>query len=70
MNEVTQILSAIEQGDPHAAERLLPLVYAELRTLAAKAVDRITGRYSKDVNDDWKQVESYLQQAYYAVLSA
>jgi hypothetical protein len=43
---------------------------AELRTLAAEAVDRITGRYSKDVNDDWKQVESYLQQAYYAVISA
>jgi hypothetical protein len=42
---------------------------AELRALAAKAVDRITGRYSKDVSDDWKQVESYLQQAYYAVMS-
>jgi RNA polymerase sigma factor (TIGR02999 family) len=35
MNEVTQILSAIEQGDPHAAEQLLPLVYDELRKLAA-----------------------------------
>ena len=33
MNEVTQILSAIEQGDPHAAEQLLPLVYDELRQL-------------------------------------
>ena len=29
MNEVTRILSAIEQGDPHAAEQLLPLVYDE-----------------------------------------
>ena len=28
MSEVTRILSAIEQGDPHAAEQLLPLVYA------------------------------------------
>ena len=27
MNEVTRILSAIEEGDPHAAEQLLPLVY-------------------------------------------
>jgi RNA polymerase sigma factor (TIGR02999 family) len=36
MSEVTQILSAIEQGDPHAAEQLLPLVYDELRKLAAQ----------------------------------
>ena len=36
MTEVTCILSAIEQGDPHAAERLLPLVYDELRKLAAE----------------------------------
>jgi RNA polymerase sigma factor (TIGR02999 family) len=36
MNEVTRILSAIEQGDPHAAEQLLPLVYEELRRLAAQ----------------------------------
>src|SRR5262245_43789851 len=35
MSEVTQILSAIERGDPSAAEQLLPLVYDELRKLAA-----------------------------------
>jgi RNA polymerase sigma factor (TIGR02999 family) len=35
MSEVTRILSAIEQGDPLAASRLLPLVYDELRQLAA-----------------------------------
>jgi RNA polymerase sigma factor (TIGR02999 family) len=35
MNEVTHILSAIEGGDSHAAEQLLPLVYQELRRLAA-----------------------------------
>ena len=35
MTEVTRILSAIEQGDPHAADQLLPLVYDELRRLAA-----------------------------------
>jgi RNA polymerase sigma factor (TIGR02999 family) len=36
MNEVTRVLSAIEEGDPHAAEQLLPLVYQELRRLAAQ----------------------------------
>jgi RNA polymerase sigma factor (TIGR02999 family) len=36
MSEITRILSAIEQGDPHAAEQLLPLVYDELRKLAAQ----------------------------------
>jgi RNA polymerase sigma factor (TIGR02999 family) len=35
MSDVTRILSAIEQGDPHAAEQLLPLVYNELRRFAA-----------------------------------
>ncbi|HEY7329703.1 MAG TPA: ECF-type sigma factor [Gemmataceae bacterium] len=35
MNHVTRILSALSQGDPHAAEQLLPLVYDELRKLAA-----------------------------------
>jgi RNA polymerase sigma factor (TIGR02999 family) len=36
MTNVTHILSAIEQGDPHAADQLLPLVYDELRKLAAR----------------------------------
>ena len=36
MSDVTRMLSAIEQGDPHAAEQLLPLVYDELRKLAAQ----------------------------------
>src|SRR5450755_4037443 len=36
MNDITRILSAIEQGDPCAAEQLLPLVYDELRKLAAQ----------------------------------
>jgi RNA polymerase sigma factor (TIGR02999 family) len=40
MTVVTQILSAIEQGDPHAAEQLLPLVYDELRNLAAANLAR------------------------------
>src|SRR5262245_13892424 len=36
MSDVTRILSAIEQGDPHAAAQLLPLVYDALRRLAAE----------------------------------
>jgi hypothetical protein len=36
MSDVTRILSAVEQGDPHAASQLLPLVYDELRRLAAQ----------------------------------
>jgi RNA polymerase sigma factor (TIGR02999 family) len=38
MTDVTTILSAIEQGDPSAAEQLLPLVYDELRRLAAQKI--------------------------------
>jgi RNA polymerase sigma factor (TIGR02999 family) len=40
MSNVTHILSAIESGDPHAAEKLLPLVYDELRKLAAQRLAR------------------------------
>jgi RNA polymerase sigma factor (TIGR02999 family) len=40
MSEVTRILSAIESGDPRAAEELLPLVYEELRRLAAQRLAR------------------------------
>src|SRR5262245_26429188 len=40
MSEVTRILSAIGQGDPRAAEQLLPLVYDELRKLAAAKLAR------------------------------
>jgi len=40
MSDVTRILSAIDQGDPEAAERLLPLVYEELHKLAAARIAR------------------------------
>lgn len=40
MNEVTRILNAAEQGDSHAAAQLLPLVYEELRKLAAQKLAR------------------------------
>jgi RNA polymerase sigma factor (TIGR02999 family) len=38
MNEVTRVLTAIEQGDPKAAKELLPLVYEELRKLAEQRI--------------------------------
>jgi len=45
MNDVTRILNAIAQGDPHAAEQLLPLIYDELRKLAsAKLVHEKPGQ--------------------------
>jgi RNA polymerase sigma factor (TIGR02999 family) len=40
MNDVTRILSAIEQGDAKAADELLPLVYEELRSLAAHKMSK------------------------------
>jgi len=38
MDTITKVLNAIEHGDPHAAEQLLPLVYDELRKLAAESM--------------------------------
>lgn len=46
MAEVTRILSAVEQGDRNAAEQLLPLVYEELRKLAAQ-------KMAEDTLDFW-----------------
>jgi RNA polymerase sigma factor (TIGR02999 family) len=40
MNDLTSILSAIERGEPKAAEKLLPLVYEELRKLASQQLAR------------------------------
>jgi len=40
MNDVTRLLSAIEQGDPRASEELLPIVYRELRRLAGQRLAR------------------------------
>jgi RNA polymerase sigma factor (TIGR02999 family) len=40
MSEITRILSAVEQGDAHAADQLLPLVYNELRALAAQKLSQ------------------------------
>jgi RNA polymerase sigma factor (TIGR02999 family) len=57
MNEVTRILSAIEQGDPHAAEQLLPLVYDELRRLAAQ-------KLAQDAPGQTLQATALVHEAY------
>jgi len=57
MNDVTRILSAIEQGDPEAAEALLPLVYEELRTLAAR-------RLAKEKPGQTLQATALVHEAY------
>jgi hypothetical protein len=40
MTDATQLLTALGHGDPHAASRLLPLVYQELRGLAARWIEQ------------------------------
>lgn len=57
MSDVTDILSAIEQGDPSAAEQLLPLVYDELRKLAAQ-------RLAQDQPGQTLQATALVHEAY------
>jgi RNA polymerase sigma factor (TIGR02999 family) len=57
MSEVTRILSAVEAGDPHAAEQLLPLVYDELRKLAA-------ARMAEERADHTLQPTALVHEAY------
>jgi RNA polymerase sigma factor (TIGR02999 family) len=57
MTGVTQILASIEQGDPHAAEQLLPLVYDELRKLAAL-------RMSEERSGQTLQATALVHEAY------
>ena len=57
MNDVTRILSAIEQGDPQAAEHLLPLVYEELRKLAA-------ARLAQEKSGQTLQATALVHEAY------
>ena len=57
MSEVTRILSGIEQGDPNAAEQLLPLVYDELRKLAAD-------RLAQEVPGQTLQATALVHEAY------
>ena len=57
MSDVTQILSQIESGDPKAAEQLLPLVYDELRKLAA-------GRLAQEKPGQTLQATALVHDAY------
>jgi RNA polymerase sigma factor (TIGR02999 family) len=57
MNDVTRILAAIEGGDPTAAEELLPLVYEELRKLAAV-------RLAQEVGGQTLQATALVHEAY------
>src|SRR5882672_10253942 len=57
MSDVTRILSVIEQGDPSAAAQLLPLVYDELRKLAA-------ARMAQESPDQTLQATALVHEAY------
>jgi RNA polymerase sigma factor (TIGR02999 family) len=63
MSDVTRILSAIEQGDPHAAEQLLPLVYDELRKLAAQ-------RLAQEAPGQTLQATALVHEAYLRLVDA
>jgi RNA polymerase sigma factor (TIGR02999 family) len=63
MSEVTRILSAIEQGDAHAAEQLLPLVYDELRQLAA-------ARLAQEKPGQTLQATALVHEAYLRLVDA
>lgn len=61
MSDVTQILSRLESGDPSAAEKLLPLVYDELRSLAA-------ARLSREKPGQTLQATALVHEAYLRIL--
>ncbi len=63
MNDVTRILSAIEQGDPQAAAQLLPLVYDELRRLAA-------ARLAAESSGNTLQPTALVHEAYLRLVGA
>src|SRR3954469_17497639 len=63
MDEATRILSAIEAGDPHAAEQLLPLVYDELRRLAAQ-------RLAQEKPGQTLQATALVHEAYMRLVGA
>jgi RNA polymerase sigma factor (TIGR02999 family) len=62
MNDVTRLLSAVDQGDPHAAEQLLPLVYEELRQLAAQ-------RLAQEKPGQTLQATALVHEAYLRLVS-
>jgi RNA polymerase sigma factor (TIGR02999 family) len=63
MSEMTRILSAIERGDPRAAEELLPMVYDELRRLAAQ-------RLSREAPGQTLQATALVHEAYLRLVGA
>lgn len=63
MADVTQILNAIEQGDPQAAQQLLPVVYEELRKLAA-------ARLAQEKPGQTLQATALVHEAYIRLLSS
>jgi RNA polymerase sigma factor (TIGR02999 family) len=63
MNDVTRILSAIDQNDPHAAEQLLPLVYDRLRELAAQ-------RLAKEKPGGTLEATALVHEAYVRLVGA
>ncbi len=63
MDPITQVLNAIEQGDPHAAGQLLPLVYDELRKLAAH-------RLAKEKPGQTLQATALVHEAYLRMIGA
>jgi RNA polymerase sigma factor (TIGR02999 family) len=63
MSEVTRILSAIEQGDSHASAQLLPLVYEELRKLAAQ-------RLAQESPGQTLQATALVHEAYLRLVDA
>ena len=63
MSEMTRILSAIERGDPRAAEELLPLVYDELRRLAAQ-------RLAREAPGQTLQATALVHEAYLRLVGA
>jgi RNA polymerase sigma factor (TIGR02999 family) len=63
MSEVTRVLAAIERGDPHAAEQLLPLVYDELRRLAA-------ARLAAEPSGNTLQPTALVHEAYLRLVGA
>jgi RNA polymerase sigma factor (TIGR02999 family) len=63
MPNLTQILTAVEQGDPHAADQLLPLVYDELRKLAAQ-------RLTEEKPGQTLQATALVHEAYLRLVGA
>jgi RNA polymerase sigma factor (TIGR02999 family) len=63
MDAITQVLSAIERGDPHASEQLLPLIYQELRRLASSML-------AKEPPGQTLQATALVHEAYVRLVDA